>query len=83
MTDPKPRYLVCPGHVISKTDGDRHYISAQQLIQLYGVRRQDCVIRLERPSWWPQSQCDRQDRLEAGMIKLTPRHSGDYTLPTS
>ncbi len=29
--------LICPGYIFSKYDGARHYISAEQLIQLYRI----------------------------------------------
>lgn len=37
------KYLVIGGFVISG-DGDRHYISPQQLVRLYGVKREECVF---------------------------------------
>ena len=45
---PKPllfkRYLICPGFVTSRFDGDKHYISAKQLMCLYNVYPEECVI---------------------------------------
>ena len=31
------KYILFPGHVTSKSDGELHYITAQQLTQLYSV----------------------------------------------
>ena len=41
---PKIKYVVFPGNVISKTDGQLHYIPAYDLISLYGVDPKECVI---------------------------------------
>lgn len=60
------KYLVCPGHVKSK-DGDTHYISARQLMQLYGVSPKECVIWQER-------------RTYKGLIRLVPKKDGNYTI---
>lgn len=40
----KIRYLLCPGYVFSKFDGDRHFISAEKLKDLYGVDWPDCDV---------------------------------------
>lgn len=40
----KAKYLVCPGAVFSKNDGQEHFISAEQLIRLYKVNPKDCRI---------------------------------------
>jgi hypothetical protein len=34
----KITHIVYPGPVRSKTDGDEHYITANQLVWLYGLR---------------------------------------------
>lgn len=38
------KYLVIPDYVHSISDGDYHYITARQLIKLYGVPPSECVI---------------------------------------
>jgi len=38
------RYLVVPGWVRSRVDGDRHWIGAERLMRLYGVDPAECVI---------------------------------------
>jgi hypothetical protein len=44
------RFVLHPGYVTSPNDGDRHYIGARQLADLYGVRLSECVvIDPERP----------------------------------
>lgn len=63
------KYLVMPGNMPSKNDGDIHYISAQKLISLYGVNKNECVIAGERSSSYNNK-----------LIILSPRYDGDYTL---
>lgn len=67
------KYLVIPGPVLSKNDGDRHHIGAARLMQLYGVSPRECVIAPEdRRGWQPPSH----------LIQLRPRYDGNYDLPT-
>jgi hypothetical protein len=68
------RYIVEPGWVISKTDGQEHFIGADQLIRLYGVDRRDCIIINSDEDY-------KTHRLDLNDVRLQPRHSGDYTLP--
>lgn len=44
MTSPSKKYLVRPGRIRSINDGDLHFIEAEELMRLYGVRRQECII---------------------------------------
>lgn len=39
----EPRYVLCPGPVTSRNDGQRHYVGAEALRRLYGVAARDCV----------------------------------------
>lgn len=70
---PKKKYLVCAGYVRSKNDGDRHFISFNQLIRLYGVNRDECHLYDPTRLYDPAEHKD--------MIALKPQFSGDYTLP--
>lgn len=76
------RYLLCPGIVRSRTDGDRHFITARQLAFLYGVRMADCVTL---PDQTPANHCVRMflfERVRLGEITaLVPRDDGNYTIP--
>ena len=46
------RYLLCPGPVRSRVDGDRHHVSPAQLANLYGVPMAECVVMpLQRPEF--------------------------------
>ena len=62
----KPKYLVKPGWAISKTDEDRHWITADQLISLYQVDRRECVISTSNTY--------------KNLIVLKPRYDGNYEL---
>lgn len=63
----KPKYLIIPDYVRSKNDNDRHFITAKDLIRLYGVNPKECVI------------ADPSKRQHvAGLIVLGPLSSGKY-----
>jgi len=75
------RYLLCPGTVRSCADGDWHHVSASQLAMLYGVPLGECLV-LPASSGTPLSVLTRSELLSrADLIRLTPRHDGNYTLP--
>lgn len=66
------KYLICPGHIISGTDGDKHYISASQLMALYKVDREDCIIYdIDQHKGYQMGEF-------ANLIVLRPRGDGDY-----
>lgn len=65
------RFVICPGHVISRSDGDRHFIGAGQLIRLYGVNPAECLISQE-------NGLDRTTLDWTKYIALMPRYNGDY-----
>ena len=68
------KYVVYPGIVFSRSDGDKHYISTHRVMELYGVNPQECVLITD----------DRSD-IELGLnlshlIPLYPRNDGNYKL---
>lgn len=67
------KYLICPGEIRSRHDGDIHKISASQLIHLYKVDPKECIIvnspESARGIIWSQ------------YIVLRPRSDGNYKLP--
>ena len=69
------KYLILPGVVRSRSDGDMHYISARQLIELYKVNPEECKIVDS-----PQSA---QGIEWKDYIELRPRTDGNYNLPTA
>lgn len=64
----KPRYVVIPGWVASKYDGELHYIDAPTLMRLYRVKPSECVI----------SSIGHKNG--EGLIRLRPRHNGVYNI---
>ncbi len=78
MPDPngaisRPRYVLCPGWIMSKNDGDWHYIGAAKLAHCYGVNLRNCLIKLPGQTLHPG--------FYTGMVFLEPRYDGDYRLP--
>jgi len=69
-------YLVVPGYITSKADGDLHYVNANELIRLYGVDPRECVIWKNPPSWITEPYIK-------GLIVLNPRYDGDYSLESA
>ena len=67
------RYLVCPGYVLSQSDGQEHYIEARKLMALYGVGPSQCLI-FDGGRHRGVSLCEYNE-----LIILRPRYDGDYT----
>jgi hypothetical protein len=63
------RYVLHPGYIRSKHDGDEHFIGGPRLARLYGVDIRDCVYGDTR------RYAPRQ-----GDIHLRPRYDGNYDL---
>lgn len=77
------KYLIIPGKVRSKTDGEIHYVSAGKLMYLYGVVETDCVI-------YDNSKAERlgievyerlNEKLFENLIRLSPKSNGIYKTP--
>lgn len=68
------KYLLAPGPVRSRNDGDWHEITAAQLALLYGVPLDECI-------WPPSSTYCNLEYLDT-LTLLRPRRDGDYRLPT-
>jgi hypothetical protein len=77
------KYVVCPGEVTSKTDGQRHYIGPMQLMKLYRVDPRECEIYEPAP-WWPSAIYKQEQERHAALrlVRLEPRYDGNYTMPT-
>ena len=73
------KYEVYPGNVTRKTDGQIHYITAHQLMRLYGVNPVECVVY--GPQYWWMNGHLSSAKAGKGLIRLEPRYDGDYTLP--
>jgi len=63
------RFMLCPGEVISKYDGETHKISAHDLMNLYGVKSKHCVLESDI-----SLSADKKDIL----FPLKPRSDGNY-----
>ena len=74
------KYVLCPGVVTSMHDGQRHFITAEGLAQLYGVPMEACLIHNPQ-EWWPQSYHRQAEDRQRGLIRLAPKYDGNYTLP--
>jgi len=68
------RYILHPGYVESKNDGQRHFIGAAELSRLYGVDMRNCVIDDESGLGM------RGVRPAPTDVHLYPSYHGDYTL---
>jgi hypothetical protein len=80
------RYLLCPGPVWSRSDGDWHHVTAGQLADLYGVPMPACLV-LRKPEPGDRAGARSHDallgRVAAGdLIALRPRSDGAYALPS-
>ena len=60
------KYVLCPGYVRSQFDGQEHYIGANDLASLYGVKLEDCMYK------------GQETRTDDTVIYLRPRTKGDY-----
>lgn len=69
-------YFVYPGFITSKNDNDEHYITADTLIWLYKVKKEDCVII--------RNELDiikaKRAFVDHKIVTLSPRYDGDYSL---
>lgn len=63
------RIILHPGYIYSQNDGDRHYISARQLAELY---------RLPRRSWIDGSSDSVRGLDLNDFVHLYPRVDGNY-----
>lgn len=72
------KYALCPGFVTSDTDGQRHYIGAGRLADLYGVPMAECVV------FDPNMPHLMRGVKATGLIFLRPRHHReDYKVPNA
>lgn len=76
------RYLLCPGLVRSRVDGQVHHIGANQLAALYGVPMAECLVMPPQRLEHHYTRMALLDRVRLGeLIALHPRFDGDYLLP--
>lgn len=67
------RYVLHPGWITSKSDGQYHYITAHRLAELYGVPMRYCTIQwnVEHPNYRPIHE-------QPDDIHLFPLFDGSY-----
>jgi general stress protein YciG len=72
----KKKFLVIPGTITSKSDGDRHFIGARELMRLYRVKQEECVVMSEEDvvRYNPYSS-----KYPMNLVRLEPRYDGDYS----
>ncbi len=68
----KPKFAIHPGYVVSKNDGDIHYINAWELARLYRLKNDEYII-------WDARAEKVFDRHE--LIHLYPNYNGRYGRP--
>jgi len=71
------KYICFSGHVISQSDQETHFIPASRLPQLYGVRKDECIIVNDRM----EMRSIHLITLPNGLIPLTPDPLGIYKIP--
>jgi hypothetical protein len=71
----KKKYVIHPGLVKSKSDGDVHFISSARLCELYGVRWEECIKG--RPGW----ERGYTPEFRSTLIHLAPDSTGEYKRP--
>lgn len=76
------KYLVYGGGIISKSDGQPHDISAEQVATLYGVKPSECIFI----SWRDYVE-GNNNKLRGytksfihSLVVLQPRSDGDYDI---
>ena len=76
------KYLLIGGNVVSRTDGQTHYVSANRLCVLYGLDPYACIMLDDTDV---PAHGGRPAKLlgvdESRLIILRPRADGDYSLP--
>jgi hypothetical protein len=68
-------YVVCPGWIESKNDGQRHFIGAMQLMNLYGLNTRRHDVHIEPSASWEFHGWNPP----TDAVYLRPRYHGDYT----
>lgn len=65
------KYMLLPGWVTSRHDGDIHFIGSEQLARLYGVSMDECCV------YRGQHTLAEHD----GLMFLPVRYDGNYETP--
>lgn len=73
----KPLYVIHPGTVISRSDGQFHHVSAADLVRLYGLRPGEYVVYRKPQPGEPEVIY----RTPRPIVHLHPDYNGVYRLP--
>lgn len=76
------KYVCIGGKVVSRKDGDIHYIYSRRLAELYRVDPMDCYFVEEKDeyTWWRSMGFNSDGGYEERPIELRPRYDGNYNL---
>lgn len=75
------KYLVIGGYVRSKNDGQKHYIPAHRLVDLYNVSPSECILTDSKDM--DRALCGIHPNDRSKLIRLFPRYDGDYRITTA
>jgi len=78
----KRKYVVFGGEVISKNDGEIHYIPAYKVCELYGLNPHASnviLVDIRRPETYKWLSLMKLE--DGSWTFLYPRSDGNYTLP--
>lgn len=70
------KYLVMGGEVISKNDGQHHYVNARKLVELYHLDPKECLLMEEDDTIMRARSFGKNH-----ILILRPRYDGNYTVP--
>ena len=73
----KKKYLVIGDYVISRTDADIHFISAEKLVELYKVLIEECVLVASARNI---EKCHIDLARTGEVLILKPRFDENYTI---
>ena len=73
------KYILIGGQMMSKSDGDIHYVSATKLCKLYRLNLEECYFyEDDNPSYKREIRGLRHNNPELKI--LFPRYNGDYEI---
>lgn len=71
------KYVVHDGYIKSRSDGDEHFISCEDVIRLYGVNSNRCLYARMGDEEW--KRCYTPEYIMS-LTHLWPRLDGNYNL---
>lgn len=72
------KYAIHPGMIKSAHDKDIHYIPAENLMRLYHVSPNECIIIRDDPQCHEQSHQIYSEGFLKSLIHLYPLYNGNY-----